>query len=204
MTDAPGVRWLQILQPTGTAKSIAGQGSATALVDGRIEGLSILRGKQQTVRRSPETNGPHQGMRKKRSMHPLPSGCRTKAGEGSMPRNWISAWKSSLMVMPQPQARSAERARSQIDLAALQAGLAGRQEAIPPRREGGQGDPMLPGCALQVGTAQQVQDDRHLAFGRPPAPAGGRRRFRAQGYSPRSQSRGDQSGSASSYLPSAR
>jgi hypothetical protein len=28
--------------------------------------------------------------RKKRSMQPLPSGCRTKAGEDTMPRNLIS------------------------------------------------------------------------------------------------------------------
>lgn len=35
--------------------------------------------------------------RKNRSMQPLPSGSRTKAGEEAMPRKAISLWKSSLM-----------------------------------------------------------------------------------------------------------
>jgi hypothetical protein len=38
---------------------------------------------------------------KKRSIRLLPSGCRTKAGDDSIPTNWISFWKSPL-IYPLP------------------------------------------------------------------------------------------------------
>jgi hypothetical protein len=47
----------------------------------------------------------------------------------------------------------------------LQANLAAGQEPITPFDQGGRCDSVFPRGALQVGTAKQFQDYRHVAFG---------------------------------------
>jgi hypothetical protein len=60
-------------------------------------------------------------------------------------------------------------------------------ELKPPLAEDGCRGSILPRGALQVGVAQEFQDDRDFAFGRPPARAGSGRRFRAWGIFSQSQ-----------------
>src|SRR5215472_5640582 len=64
-----------------------------------------------------------------------------------------------------------------IGFAAFQAALAASQEAIPPLDRSGRNDSILPRRALQFSAVEQLQNDRHFAFGRPATGAGARGRF---------------------------
>lgn len=55
-----------------------------------------------------------------------------------------------------------------VGLPALQMRFAARQELVTPRRQFGRRHAMSAAQALQVGAAQQLEDHRDLALGRPP------------------------------------